>query len=420
MLRTQLPITLLLLSFLSLGCTDSGTPIDSAINTANSTSTNPTSNGAAATGFNINGPFTGEIWTPTGGRFVGTTRFNLQTGEKITVADTNAFPTKDGRAYVEVRDDYKQERNEYCPTDFVDVNLFLIKDTRTGTTLGEFSLVTDFGFPVHLSPDLERVALKVSENPMECQGFYRNHHLTIMSKEGEQLYRHPDDSVLAYDWHPDGRLAILKVNPAGFPLNRYGLEIETEPGSYVFEGLLGWDRPADVKGYGRFRVSPNGKEAVMEEILDQSHFLSGVTWRSSRTRHFTIFEVPEETAMFVYEDEAPRVNAPTFSPDGQHILVVEGAASGAVTLNPTSLEIDSFDFNPSLFGTDELGTFSVEAVAISGSAYIVPASQKLQPMPPKQFSENIRPVLALTGTNNRVNAVSFIPSYDLTWTPVID
>ena len=119
-------------------------------------------------------------------------------------------------------------------------------------------------------------------------------------------------------------------------------------------------------------------------------------------------------------DEDPRVNSPTFSPDGQHIMVVEGDSSAAVVFNPTSLEIDSFDTNPTAFATDELGTFSVQAVSSPGMAYIVPANQKLQPMPPKKFSENIRPVLVAKGNNNKVNTVSFSPNYDLNWTPVID
>jgi len=404
MLRRRIPIPIPI-----------GTPIDSANSTAN-----PTSNGSATTGFNINAPFSGEIWTASGSRFVGSTRFNLQTGEKVDVTDTWAFPIRDGSAYVEVYADRSRGFTDYCPT-YVDFHHINVKDTRTGSTLGEFKLDIDFGFPVKLSPNAERIALRVSDPAKGCSGNDDNQWLTIMSKDGEELYRHPDGSALTYDWHPDGRLVILQLNPAG-SAGRYGLIIETEPGSLKFtsEGLITWNRAPDVVGYGGFRVSPNGKEAVMEEILDQAHFLSGNNWRNARTRHFNMFEAAEETAMFVYEDAQPRVNSPTFSPDGQHILVIEGDSTGVVVLNPTSLEIDSFDINPTANPIDELGTFSVQAVSSPGMAYIVPASQKLQPMPPQQFSENIRPVIVLRGTNNQVNTVSFSANYDLTWTPVID
>ena len=416
MLKTQLPITLMLLSVLSLGCTDSGTPINSANSTAN-----PTSNGSPTTGFNINAPYTGEIWTPDGFDYIGTTRFNLQTGKKVKVTDTWAFPTRDGSAYVEVYEDYERGIDEYCSfLGGADIQHLNVKDTRTGSTLGEIRLVTEFGFPVRLSPDAERVALRVAENNRDCGSSFDNKWLTVMSKDGEELYRHTDDSIISYDWHPDGRLVILKKYPAG-GINRYGLQIETEPGSFIFdsEGLLGWNPAPDVIGYTAFRVSPNGREAVLEEVVDASHIISTATWRNSRTRHFKMFEANPETAMFVYEDEQPRVNAPIFSPDGQHILVVEGESSAAVGFNLTSLELDSFDNNP-LLGIDELGTASIVAAASAGTAYIVSANQKLQPMPPKQYTETIRPVLALTGTNNQVNTVSFSPTYDLTWTPVID
>lgn len=102
-------------------------------------------------------------------------------------------------------------------------------------------------------------------------------------------------------------------------------------------------------------------------------------------------------------------------------MVVEGDAAAAVVLNPTSLEIDSFDINPNPIGTDELGTFSVEAVATPGMAYIVPASRKLQPMPPEQFSENIRPVFARGEFGgSTINIIGFSSAYGFSWTPVID
>jgi len=68
---------------------------------------------------------------------------------------------------------------------------------------------------VYLSPDAERVALRVAENNMDCGSSYENQWLAIMSKDGKEPYHHPDDSILSYDWHPDGRLVILKVNPTG-------------------------------------------------------------------------------------------------------------------------------------------------------------------------------------------------------------
>ena len=86
--------------------------------------------------------------------------------------------------------------------------------------------------------------------------------------------------------------------------------------------------------------------------------------------------------------------------------------------NATSLEIDSFDFNPAL-GTDELGTFSVLSAASQHMSYIVPVNQKLQPMPPREYSANIRPVLANQG-DGVVSTVLFEPLNTVTWTPVIN
>ena len=409
MLVPRLPLSLFMLfSVLNFGCTEAGTPANPANNTAT-----PTSNGSPATGFNINGPHTGTIWTADRSSFIGSNRYNLQTGEKIKFTDGMAFPTRDGSAYVEFYDDHRSGGN--C-LGIIPIDLINIKDTRTGNLLGSFELNRSVEHPMRLSPDKERVALRVAEDEMDCGSNINNKWLTIMSKDGEELYRHGDDSIVSYDWHPDGRLVIVRLGPTG----QYLLMIEVTQGSYIFEELIIWNRAPDVTGYVGLRVSPSGNDAVLEEVLDSAHVLSGFEWRNSRTRHFNMFEDNDETAMFVYEDENPRVNAPTFSPDGQHVLVVESFSSGSVVFNATSLEIDSFDLNPTAFGTDELGTLSVVSTSSPGMAYIVPTSQKLQPMPPQQFSENIRPVLTVRGTNREIHTVSINPANSITWTPVID
>jgi len=113
------------------------------------------------------------------------------------------------------------------------------------------------------------------------------------------------------------------------------------------------------------------------------------------------------------------VNAPAFSPDGQHILVTEGFSQGSVVFNATSLELDTLGIGQSGSETDELGSFSVLSASSGSKSYIVSTSAKLQSMPPLQYSANIRPVLVNAG-DGTVSIISFDPIYTVTWTSVID
>jgi len=410
LVRPHLRMVMLLLSGLGFGCTEAGSPVDTVA---------PTSNGSSTSGISgINGSHNGEVWTAS--TFRGSERFNLQTGESIKFSETQAFPNIGGSAFVEVFiDNERADSLSGCLWD--DIHQFNIKNTGTGAVTGSFGLRNrNINFPVRLSPDGQRIAMVVAEDGNNCgaTGSSRNKQLSIFSKDGEELYRHINGSKIAFDWHPEGYLVIVEESPVDS--GKYVLQIENEPGSFRFIELGNWDSPPGVTGYIAFRVSPNGREAVVEEVTDAAHFLSGFSWRDGRTLHFSLFENIEETRMFQFAaGDTPRVNAPAFSPDGQHILVTEGFSQGSVVFNATSLELDTLGIGQSGSETNELGSLSVLSASSGSKSYIVSASAKLQPMPPPQYSDNIRPVLA-DARDGTVSIVSFDPIYTVTWTPVID
>ena len=404
MLKPRLPVALLLLSVLSTSCTENGSPAGAA----------PLSDGASVTG--INGPHTGEIWTAD--TFSGSNRFNLQTSQTIKVSDGLAYPIRNGSAYVEVFLNHESVDDEHCSTSLEDIHLFNVKDTRSGSVLGSFRLNRNINRTVRLSPDAEKIAMTVAEDSMDCDSNSKNKRFSIFSKNGEQLYRALDDKFIAFDWHPDGRLVIVRES-IDDP-NSIMVLIEPTPGSYKsheFTLLLTWTRESEEISYIGFRVGPSGNDAVIEEVIDSAHFLTGFNWRNAKTHHFSLLGTTDETDMFLHDvnDTKPRVNAPEFSPDGKYILVTEGYSEGAAVFNPTSLDLNTLGINQ----TDELGTFSVLPVSSKSMSYIVPVDQMQQPMPPTQYSENIRPVLATQG-DGLVSTVSFYPLRTVTWTPVID
>lgn len=391
-------ITILLLLAFGTGCTESGSPIDSS----GSSGVSPSS----ATNSGPNGIHSGDIWIPLKN---GSERFNLQTGNRVEVSKGYAYPSRDGSVFVEYLVDHGHVPDPYCQflpsTEAQQIN---IKNSRTGVVTSSFALDTDIFPPVWLSPDVERVAMFVAENSRDCGSNSENPRFTVYTKEGVQLHRNTDELFIEFDWHPDGRLVALTKLPDQERV--FQVKIETAAGSYQFEPIIQFTAPPEVLFYTGFRVGPTGKDAVLEAVSEKAHFLSGTTWRNAKVHHFPLFEQFDETDLFQFPDQS-RVNAPTFSPDGQHILVTEGYSQGAVVFESSYPEIE---VNEALL-LDAAYRVPVKA---DSASYIVPVNVKLQPMPPEQFSETIRPLLSYR--DGQINAVGLQPLNGMTWTPAVD
>ena len=398
MLRTQLPVALLLLSVLSASCTENGSPVGAA----------PLSDGggASAPATGINGPHTGEIWSSDAHN--GAERFNVQTGKITKVSETVAFPTNDGSKFVEYFHDHDLAESVHGCINWDEVDLVNVKDTRSGSVLSSFKVVNrGVRFPVRPSPDGERLALFLSEQTCRSADQSLTRRFSVLSTNGELLYRNTDEMIRTFDWHPDGRLVLVRKMP---DTDRgWGVLIESRPGSYEFDYLFTYDAQTEISSYTGLRVGPTGNDAVIEAVSGNSNFLSGVSWRNGEPFHFPLFEPTDgEIQLFRHNPgDTPRVNSPVFSPDGQHVLVTEGYSQGTLAYNATFPELDV------------LGSLDVWPVAAASTSYIVSASVKGQLMPPTQYSDSIRPVLINQG-DGTVSTVSFDPRYLITWTPVID
>ena len=248
--------------------------------------------------------------------------------------------------------------------------------------------------------------MNVAEAANQCGDGDENHRISVYSSTGEQLYRNFDNSIVDADWHPDGRLIVLQRYrgvDGGYQIN-----IESAPGSYEFTGLLlTFTAPPEVRYYTGFRVSPTGNDAVIEAVYDEPIFLAAIASRDAKAHHFPLVGTAGatlgETNLFEHGDDVPRANGPTFSPDGQHILVTEGFSRGAIIVEHATL----------------LNTSEVFTLPRGNSAsYIVPVDTRLQPMPPENFTETIRPILERT--NDGFEITIFPPLVDLTWTPAVD
>ncbi len=385
---------LVLLIVFGTGCSESGTPLNNdVVNTSNTPG--------------INGRHAGEIWIA---RWSGSERFNLQTGVQTEVSKGVAIPSRDGTMFLEHLPDHGIIQHDYCPIapSYYDAQVFSVKNTRTEEVYGTFTLGVAIGATLRLSPDGNRIAMYTAEDTMRCDDNDSNKRFTVYSKDGEQLYRKTDGHFASFDWHPDGRLVVLQrvtETDRGF-----AVQIETKPGSYEFVDLFSFNAPPDVRFYRGLRVGPTGTDAVLEAVTQTPTPLAGVFYRDAKSHHFPLFIEEDgglgETDLFEHTDGVARVNGPTFSPDGKHILLTEGYSSGAFVF---------FQHYPPLNVIDALGVVPFSA---GSASYIVPVDVKAQPMPPVEYSENIRPVIK--DQFGQRGVVGFYPLEHLSWTPVVD
>jgi len=391
---------LVLFSVLVVGCTESSSPIGGTVS--------PTSNTSQSGGVDANGILSGEIWVTD---VFGTDRINLRTGRSIEVSEERAYPSRDGRVFVEHLEDVARVDNEFCSISFDELEEINVKNSITGELLSSFRLNRDINGPVRMSPDRERIAMFVAEDSRDCGSNSFNPEFSIFSKDGVELYRDSiEDSVQGYDFHPDGRLVILRH----FGGNEYKIQIEPTPGFNDFVTLLSFFSAPDVLFYRGLRVGPTGNDVVVEEVLGIPPVLAGITYRDARAHHFPLFDngrpLPEgvsfgSTALFVYPGEA-RVNSPAFSPDGRHIMVTEGFSSGSAVFFQQFPNLDQIDATLIVpFNADNL-------------SYVVPVNVKEQLMPPLEYSDTIFPVLI--NQSGTVSSAGFKPITGFSWVPAID
>ena len=287
--------------------------------------------------------------------------------------------------FLEYLHQYTRTVNPDCGTydQYIDSHQINIKNTRTGAVSSSFLIHRDVvSRSIRLSPHGERIAMDVSGDYLNCDSIPKDRRVTFYSKDG-------------------GCFAKL-VGPE----HRYVMKIETAPSSYEFTELFKFTAPPKLVNYVGLRVGPTGNDAVLEAVEAFAVPLTGIGYRDAKAHHFPLFEDFSETDLFVHGDGVERVNGPTFSPDGKHILVSEGYISGAAVFH---------QHYPPLELTDALLVVPVHG---NNTSYIVSVDAKNQPMPPTQYSETIRPVISKE--TGRLGITGFNPLYNLSWTPVVD
>ena len=398
MVRISL-IGLVLLSVVSIGCTDNN-------NGPNAATIPPASDGNNSSELGVNGPLVGEIWVTDR---LGTERVNLQTGEVIVVSEERAYPSKDGSVYVEYLKDQGRALSDNCGAVlYNDTQQISVIDTRSREVLSSFILDRDILGPVRLSPDGKRVAMYVAEiaTGNECDKNDSNFRFSVFSTGGEELFRNSEVGLHAYDWHPEGRLVIVRYQQES---ETYSVQIESTPNSLRFETLLDFS-PGNVVSYVGLRIGPKGNDAVMEGVYATSPGLSGVSYREAGAFHFNLFGGTEEPSLF-RQSEEQRVNSPVFSPDGKFIMVTVGYASGGLinyTVLPDSQVLSGTELRPEIL-----------PVSTGSVSYVVPVGVKGQPMPPETYSDTLRPVLSNDSVGS-LRIIGFKPLDGYSWTPVID
>lgn len=400
---------LVLLGIVGVGCSDSGTPVG-VIGSPSSTVGAPSSDGAPplngdlSPAVGVNGPLTGEVWVT---ERSGTERVNLQTGNAIKVSDARAIPSRDGSFYIEYLQNYGRVPIENCiaviNTDTHKVNL---RDTRTSEILNSFVIDRKISW-LRLSPDGKRIAMFVAEIATEsCEDNDSNLRFSVFSTDGEELFRIGNVDVHAYDWHPDGRLVVVRRIEG----NNYAVDIESAVGSYQFEPVWQFNSGDGVIYYEALRVGPSGNDAVIEAVYGTPVALSGFTFREARAHHFNLYGESDETAIFQQSDEE-EVNSPVISPDGKYIMVTNGYIGGGLfnySILPDTQVLSGTDLKP-----------EISLASAGGITYVVPVGVKGQQMPPQSFSETMRPVLSKNLVDSLV-MVGFNPIDGYSWTPAID
>jgi len=319
----------------------------------------------------VNGQHRGDIWYLRGSRKSPETHiFNLETGQDTKFSNTYAFPSRDGKKYVNLR--YEVDDIGVCRDQTTKYHTIEVKDTATNRVLSSFDTVDRIRSPIRLSPDGLRILAK--SNEPECEsGYSDSFNASVYSLEGELLFRAIPE-VIGYDWLPDNRLALLQ-SIGGW---EYVINYETAPGSMQFEKKVDFDLNPEVTGFpyrymGDFRVGPDGNNILLNAVIDENSPSISVYYRYA---HTLLLDMNAGTIKWVYKgnevDGSLKTTMPVFSPDGEYILNTHDYISGSV------------------FGSgDELLTTDIISIPTQGNSFIVPLTTVELPVPPNEQSSSV-------------------------------
>jgi len=298
---------------------------------------------------------------------------NLDTGEVKALPGDSVVPSRDGTHYVQLINDWKSAATD-CGIGFDDYDLLLLRESGTGNVISSISKAQHY-FTQKLSPDKKSVAVFANTN-LICYDSDYDDHLTIFDLDGNEKIS-ADSTVIEYDWLPDNRLGSIISDSQGTRLG-----VERIRHSFLYDYVLDC---SSLSGTPRhLQGSPDGTKLLFELVTKLPPFLSGISYREA-----TVWEVGLDGTglkqFFGTSRESligpglaePRVNQPTWSPDGTSLLVTENYICGAAV---------------SYYGTEtENHTYieSVAAVPVTSEdiTYVVPHDSQERALPPPQFSE---------------------------------
>jgi len=320
------------------------------------------------------------------------------------VSNGEAYPSRDGREFVEFLKEFDIRPDTECFNTPIDIHQVNVKNSSTGTLRNSFLIERSIQGPIRLSPDGQRMAMKVAE-PDDCGSSNRNQVLSVYSTSGDQLFR-GDESMQAYDWQRDGRLVIIRKTGT----LSYNIEIESSIGSYRFNPVFSMDVFEEISFARGLRISPSGDDIVFEFVTDANSFLSGVSFRDAVV--VVVRTVNQEPFRELFRSGRPdgrlRVNTPVFSPDGTMVLVTDNYSAGALSTFFTEHE-----------SSDTITVIETLPVPQNSVSYVVPLDAQQLLMPPATFSTNVRPIFAVS-PNGGVSPAGFNPLVDQTWTPPVN
>lgn len=279
------------------------------------------SGSSAQTG--LNGELSGMIFIGSG--FNGPWIMDLETGHYSPIpgvdwdeptafpglARFSAHPARDGTEFVETVENCED-------TGILSFNDCFIFHDQQGNVTHQFSITHDtYGTdgPAKLSLDRQFIAVPVSTT-------LPSGYLRLYSREGQLLDVSSEtvQSSSDFDWLPDNRLIYASEQTI------YLGDIESAQGSPIITFPQEDGKPRQLA------VSPDGSVLAFTLVTSANiNAIHGTTWMldiaSKQLRQLTDAPGPNDPNMAI---DDPKINFPTWSPDGQWILVVESSSRSAV------------------------------------------------------------------------------------------
>ena len=334
-------------------------------------------------GGNLNNGLSGRIYIGDSGSFL-----DLRSGQTIELGGSWLSPSMDGLEYVSVDEDFERRDVPDCnfSQEFDQVSIY---DAASGEVNDRFSLPADI-WDVRLSPNRQWVGAFYEDDTV-C--FNEEKQFTVFSRTGEVIIRAAPDVIRSFDWLPDNRLVIS---------SRGGISVEETAGTLRFRQI------ADLNGIfglpSKLSVDPTGTRVLFEMWTASPNFLSTVRYREATVWSVNIDgsdlreRVTSTNALQPDANTDPRVNAPTWSPDGNWFLVTEGYVSGGV--------IDGSTVQPGVIPINN-----------NGITYVVSADAEPLDLPDDaNTGEAARPLIGALG-NGGVGPIRLEPFGRHAWVP---